>query len=74
MFITFEAKITADGVIKLPEQYHDLADRHVSVTITDDSNTQVNPQKARIMKYAGLWKGLSDADLGLDEIQERRQH
>ena len=74
MFITFEAEITPDGLIKLPTKYGNLADRRVSVTITDEPNhAKANPQKAKIMKYAGIWSGMSDEDLGLSDIIERRQ-
>lgn len=74
MHITFETEITPDGVIKLPVEFQTLADRRVSVTITDEIDTEANARKARIMSYAGIWKGLSDVDLGLDDIQERREN
>lgn len=66
MFITFEAEITPDGLIQLPEKYRNLTDRRVSVTITDET------KKAKIMKYAGIWSGMSDEDLGLDDLEKRR--
>jgi hypothetical protein len=74
MFITFETEITADGLIRLPEQYKNLVARRVSVTITDDNDTATNPQKEKILQYAGIWSGLRDEDLGLEEIHERRRN
>ncbi|WP_089721538.1 hypothetical protein [Candidatus Entotheonella palauensis] len=74
MLITFEAEITSDGLIRLPEKYKNLADRRVSVILTDDISTETNSQKEKILKYAGIWNGLSDEDLGLEEMHERRKH
>ncbi len=71
MSITFQATITSDGLIRLPEQYKNLADRRVSVTITDDIDAETSPQKDKILKYAGIWRGLGDEALGLETIHER---
>ena len=62
MLIMFETKITPDGIIKLPDELQGLADRRVSVTITDEIDAEANAKKAKIMSYAGIWSDLTNED------------
>lgn len=69
MPITFSAKITFDGLIQLPDQYKDLQNRTVTVTISDHTEKPLHP---KLREFVGMWEGLTDEDLGLDDIAERR--
>ena len=72
MLITFETEVTKEGAIMLPEKYLNIVPHLVTVVITDEPMaSKPNLQKAKIMKYAGIWSDLSDEDIA--EVQERRQ-
>jgi hypothetical protein len=64
MNITFEAEITPDGRIQIPEKYRYLVNGYVSVTIADSKKkAQQNNRKEEIMKFAGAWSDFTDSDL-----------
>ena len=72
MLITFETEVTKEGAIMLPEKYRNIAPRLVTVVIMDEPiASKPSLQKAKIMKYAGIFRDLSDEDIV--EVQERRQ-
>ena len=64
MFITFEAEITPDGLIQLPEQYRNLINRRVSIVITDEPiDIKPSAKKEKNLKFAGLWSDLTNKDV-----------
>ena len=64
MFITFEAEITPNGLIKIPEEYRHLINGRVSVTITHtETDAQRKKRKEATLKLAGSWSDFTDEDL-----------
>jgi hypothetical protein len=71
-------RILLDPLIQLPDGVQ------VEIIVPDTVETKVSSEaRARadgaetesdFMKYAGIWEGLTDEDLGLDDLAERRQH
>lgn len=74
MLVSFETIINSRGMIALPEKYRNLANHRVSVTVMENpiDGQETNPQKSKIMKYAGIFSDLSDEDFA--EIQKRQQN
>ncbi|MCH8291940.1 hypothetical protein IH992_12675 [Candidatus Poribacteria bacterium] len=58
-------RILLDSEIQLPDG------TRVEVIVPDTTSTD---SESGFMKYAGIWEGLTDEDLGLGDLAERRQN
>lgn len=60
-------RILLDPLIQLPDGLQ------VEIIVPDPVETKAE-KESDFMKYAGIWEGLTDEDLGLDDLTERRRN
>ena len=71
-------RILLDALIQLPDgvQVEIIVPDTVETKVSSEARTREDGTETEsdFMKYAGIWEGLTDEDLGLDDLAERRQH